>query len=130
MKKLAMLITLAIATTAWAVTVITYNVPDVYGLKLLDALLAQSDADVRIQIRGHEGAPEPANNQYRADVAFYVPPRDPNLTNAEFVKRRIARFADALQLAHKRKLDKEIRDVYLAAAPVIDANAPDPNEMN
>ena len=130
MKKLIALITLLIATTTWAVTVITYNVPDIYGAKLLAALTAQSDSDVRIQIRGHKGAGAGNTGQYKCDVAFYVPPRDPNLSNGDFVKGRMALLADAMRAGHDQKLKDKADKAYLAAMPVIDVNAPDSNEMN
>lgn len=131
MKKYGLLIAVVLtAGIAFGVTTITYNIPDVYGADLLAALIAQSDAHVRIEITGSQGAGNPDVEDYRAILDFRTPVYDPNVANAMFVKRRIALFADALRIAHQRKLKNDIRETYLEAAPGVDVNEPDPNEMN
>jgi hypothetical protein len=130
MRKLAILITLLIANTAPAPTVITYNIPDVYGLKLLEALEAQSDSNVVIRITKVDKSGGEPRVTYFADISFDLPERDPALSNGDFVKRRMARFADALRLAHEKKLLQDIRKTYLAGTPSVNVNDPDPNEMN
>ena len=130
MKKCIFLTILLTATVAYGVTVITYNVPDSFGAKLLAACIAQSDAHVTITIRGSQGASDPNQEDYSAKIDFRTPPHDPNVPNAIFVKRRIALFASAIQAAHQRKLKNDTRNDYIEAAPIVDVNEPDPNEMN
>ena len=130
MKKCIFLMVLLIAATAYSVTVITYNVPDSFGAKLLAACIVQSDAHVTITIRGSQGASDPNQEDYSAQIDFRTPPYDPNIPNAAFVKRRVALFASALQKAHTRKLQEDIQRGYYENAPIIDVNEPDPNEMN
>lgn len=127
MKKFIAVIIIALCSVALAVTTITYNIPDAYGLKLLTALIAQSDAHVSIEIRVH--APEP-EDEYNARIDFRTPPHDPNVANAVFVKRRIALFAAALRVAHENKIRDDAMREYYQNAPVIDVNNPDPNSLN
>jgi hypothetical protein len=128
MKKLIIItLVIAMASVALAVTTITYNIPDDYGTKLLAALIAQSGAEVEIEIRRHASDPE---DEYNARVRFDTPAHDPNVPNATFVKRRIALFAAALRVAHENKLRDDSLRTYHNNAPVIDVNTPDPNSMN
>jgi hypothetical protein len=127
MKKLIAVIIIGTCSVVYAVTTITYNIPDDYGKELLAALIAQSDAHVSIEIRSHAPNPE---DEYDCRIDFRTPAYDPNVAPDVFVKRRIALFADALKVAHKKKLKEDIRDEYYKNAPLVDVNEPDPNNMN
>jgi hypothetical protein len=129
MKKIIIVI-LLFSSVAVAVTTITYNIPDNYGVKLLDAYIAQSDARVRIEIRGNKGTGSEGTEYYHAILDFRTPVYDPNVPHAAFVKRRTALFVDALRVAHERKLKVDSYEEYIAGAPSVDVNEPDPNEMN
>jgi hypothetical protein len=126
MKKLIAVLIIASCTVVYAVTTITYNIPDNYGKELLAALIAQSDARVSIEIRSHTPNPE---DDYDCRIDFRTPAYDPNVAPAVFVKRRMALFADALTVAHKKKLKEDIRNEYYQNAPLVDVNEPDPNNM-
>lgn len=126
MKKLIAVLVLVICTTVYAVTTITYNVPDDYGKELLAALIAQSDCHVSIEIRGHNPDPE---QEYNARIDFRTPAYVEGENPALFVKRRIALFATALKCAHEQKLKDDILRDYYQNAPVVDVNTPDPNDL-
>ena len=130
MKKLIAIVILCIAGIALGVTTITYNIPDVFGAKLLTALKAQADAHIRIGIRGSQNSIDPNEEDYSTFIDFRTPPHDPNVTNVVFVKKTIALYASALEKAHEKWLKIEARKLYDAGSPSIDVNEPDPNEMN
>ncbi len=131
MKTKAMLITIVLlwAVSLYAVTTITYNIPDDEGVKFLAAYIAQSNAHVNISIRGSQNAADPNVPDYSATIDFRTPVYDANVPNAAFVKRRTALFASALNQDHKAKLAQETKKAYLDLAPVVDVNEPDPNDM-
>jgi len=130
MKKIAILLVVAcMAGIALGVTTITYNVPDVFGVKLLAALMAQADAHVSIEIRGDRDSSEPGD-EYSTRVHFRTPAKPAGMTNAVFVKKTIGLYASALEKAHQKWLYREIRIAYDANAPVEDIGVPDPNELN
>lgn len=119
---------LILSGVAYGATVITYNIPDAYGLKLLEAVTAQDDAYVRIEIRGHRNTA--SGDDYYAVVDFRTPPNDPNDSAAVKVKRRVALFASALVKAHEWKAKKDAYLEYQESAPSTQVDAPDPNDLS
>ena len=131
MKKLAIAITVVLmAGLAFGVTTITYNIPDAYGLKLLNALIAQSGARIRIEVWGLNEESEPGSNTYHTVFDFDTPTHDPNVPNAEFVKKRVAFIADAFKVSHERKVKNDAHKTYMDSAPSVDVNEPDSGNMN
>jgi len=127
MKKYIAVIIIGVCSVAYAITTITYNIGNEFGQELLTALIAQSDAHVTIEIRGHD--PADPSNDYDARIDFRTPAHDPNVAPAVFVKKRIALFTTALKAAHDRKIRDDTLREYYQNAPVIDVNLPDPNNM-
>ena len=128
MKKLALV--LITATVASAATQITFNINDTYGLKLLTAFIAQDNSHVTITFRGSQGAGDPNQEDYAAQIDINpntMSPKQPGETNAQYVKRRVSLIIDACRLAHEKKISQDARDLALAAVPPIDVN--EPNEI-
>jgi hypothetical protein len=130
MKKIAIIAIVAvlavITMNVFGVTTITYNVPDIFGIPLFKALKAQSYTNMNISFQGmHQEGVE----DYVANITIILPAYDANLPNDVFVKRRMARIASGLKVAHELKLADEARKLYLDAAPIIDVNDVDPNDM-
>ena len=125
MKKLALV--LITATVASAVTQITFNINDTYGLKLLAAFEAQDNSHVTITFRGSQGAGDPEAEDYSASISInpnLMLPKQPGETNAQYVKRRVSLIIDACRLAHEKKISQDAWELALAAVPAIDVNEP------
>jgi len=131
MKKILIAgLILILCGLAYAGIQITYNVPVDFGKELLDALIATSNCHIKIEAWELDENGNHKHNGYKAVIDFTMPEYDPNWTDVIFVKKSIARYADAIRQMHKRKLKTDIREAYLADAPDCDVNEPEPNEMD
>ena len=110
--------------TAYAATSISFNIKAAYALELLTAFDVQDDAHVHITIRGSQNAADPNVPDYFAQVDFRTPVRDPNHTDVQYAKKRIALIVDAFRCAHENKLNEDVRSEYYTSGPVFDPNVP------
>jgi hypothetical protein len=127
MKKYILITVLLMASTAFATVVVTFNVSDSYAQKMLTAFAAQDDSNIQIEIIGSQGAS--GGQDYRANLSFRTPARDPNDSDLVYGKKRIGLLIDAFVKAHERKLKVDAWKAYNAAAPSVKVGQPDPNEV-
>ena len=122
MKRIAIIF--CIVSVVSAATQITYNISNAYGSRMLAAQTEYDGAHCIILIERKRSIGPHQVQDYTTRYEFDFPERNPQLTDPQYIKRRVGRIVDAFTLAHEQKLLIDAKATYNANAPSIDVNEP------
>ena len=123
MRRIAL--ALFIVTAVFAVTEITFDVPDDKLPKIIAAFEAQDGSHVHITFNRSPDPEDPNDTGYSASVDIdpgEMGAQDPNETLKQYGKRRIGAIAHAFVVAEEIRAGNAINAAAHAAIPPVDVN--------
>jgi len=119
MKKLIIVLIIAICSVAYAAVQITLTVPDSHSVEVLEAFQRLAGKEIRLVVA------ETPTKTIEIDWKYTYSPKGPNETPKDFIVRAIKENIRAMvRLAKKSKEEERVRNAT-TVIPIADVNVPD-----